>query len=66
MEEREWECGLETEGYDVRCVHCGDDFVSGEAPKYCCNGRDCGCYGQPINDYECENCKDGDDNSSDN
>jgi hypothetical protein len=65
MEQGEWDCGLETEGYDARCVHCGNEYQDSEPPKYCCNGRECGCHGQPINNYDC-GCQNEDNDEGDN
>ena len=56
MEQGEFSSGLETEGYDALCIHCHNVFQSDEPAKYCCSGRECGCHGQPINDYECDEC----------
>ena len=40
------------------CLICGRP-VFGYEPKYCCDGRECGCHGQPIEpcccSKECEN-----------
>lgn len=33
---------------ETHCENCGISYMS-EPPQYCCNGRDCGCYGMPIN-----------------
>ncbi len=38
------------------CMNCGNDFF-GHEPQYCCNGRDCGCMGQPTEPVVCsEKC----------
>lgn len=34
------------------CMYCGE-LVPGVFPKYCCNGSDCGCMGQPIEPIAC-------------
>jgi len=40
------------------CVACGDDVevVDDYEPKYCCNDRDCGCGGYPVNPVFCDKC----------
>ena len=36
------------------CLIC-DKPVPDYKPEMCCNGRDCGCMGQPINPCLCSN-----------
>lgn len=38
----------------VNCMICGSEFES-EEPKYCCNGRDCGCMGMQLDPDICSN-----------
>lgn len=26
-------------------------------PEYCCDGRECGCYGLPVNPMFCDACE---------
>lgn len=40
----------DAEIYD--CLVCGKP-VPGYKPKYCCSGRECGCYGEPIEPCVC-------------
>jgi len=41
---------------DLNCMVCQKDF-KGEEPEYCCNGRECGCMGMPIEPIVCsEEC----------
>lgn len=40
----------------MKCVGCGEVEV-GE-PEYCCNGRECGCMGKPIDPPLCDACFD--------
>ena len=56
MEAREFKVGLETEGRDVDCAYCGLPFVSSQKPSYCCDGKDCGCYGKDQTIHICDNC----------
>lgn len=38
------------------CMVCGKDFM-GPEPQMCCNGRECGCMGLPIEPVVCsEEC----------
>ena len=38
------------------CMNCTQEFF-GEDPQYCCNGRECGCMGQPVEPVVCsEKC----------
>lgn len=37
------------------CRNCGDKYF-GQEPEYCCNGRDCGCLGMPIEPDYCDSC----------
>lgn len=37
-----------------RCMVCNAPIDY--EPEYCCNGRDCGCYGRPINEPLCDEC----------
>ena len=40
----------------LKCTICGKEVEV--EPKYCCNGKDCGCRGLPINEeVECEKCQ---------
>ena len=32
----------------VRCEVCGEEYL-GVEPEGCCDGRECGCMGKPIN-----------------
>lgn len=34
------------------CLICGKP-VPDYVPEYCCDGRDCGCYGRPIHPCVC-------------
>lgn len=36
----------------LRCQVCGEEWM-GEPPKMCCDGRDCGCMGLPIDPILC-------------
>lgn len=36
------------------CEICGKP-VPGYEPEYCCSGRECGCYGLPIEPCICSN-----------
>ncbi|WP_179087393.1 hypothetical protein [Paenibacillus odorifer] len=38
------------------CMDCGA-LIEYE-PEYCCNGRECGCMGLPIEPPLCEKCWD--------
>ena len=33
---------------------CRECFGTGARPVMCCNGHECGCYGQPIDYKQCE------------
>jgi len=33
-------------------MNCGTEYM-GEPPKMCCNGRECGCMGMPIDPVVC-------------
>ena len=55
MEKDEWESGLEVIGCDVIC-ECGVEFQTDIKPSYCCDGKDCGCYGKDQNIYTCNKC----------
>lgn len=37
---------------DLTCIVCGQPF-RGEEPKMCCDGRECGCMGLPIDPVVC-------------
>ena len=41
----------------MECQICGGQSII--EPKYCCNGNDCGCLGQPVNEesFLCAECK---------
>lgn len=36
----------------LNCMGCGNDFY-GPEPKMCCDGRECGCMGQPVEPVVC-------------
>lgn len=36
------------------CYVCGKD-VEGYKPQMCCDGRECGCYGMPLEPPICSN-----------
>lgn len=36
---------------DYTCLVCGGPL--GYEPEFCCNGSECGCYGQPIDPPIC-------------
>jgi len=40
----------------TECIVCGKLFLY--TPEYCCNGRDCPCRGQAINEAVCSDCCD--------
>lgn len=41
-----------------QCMICSADLVDYE-PQMCCGGKDCGCYGMPVNAPICsEKCWD--------
>ena len=46
----------------MKCFHCNIVMSEQEESnyykdaKYCCNGRDCGCMGQPIDPPYCDSC----------
>lgn len=44
----------------IPCSSCGDpiSLPEGQEPQYCCDGRECGCLGMPINIIFCKNCWD--------
>jgi hypothetical protein len=33
---------------------CGECGGSGGIPELCCNGRECGCMGQPVDFKQCK------------
>jgi hypothetical protein len=40
----------------ILCIVCEKEMPD-YVPRYCCDGRDCGCYGQPIDPPICsDNC----------
>jgi hypothetical protein len=41
----------------MKCINC-DNIIEDCEAEYCCNGRDCGCMGKPINypDFLCDDC----------
>jgi len=42
----------------LSCMNCSTHLM-GEEPKMCCNGRECGCMGMPIDPIVCsEKCYD--------
>ena len=40
----------------VTCLKCGTEIDY--EPEYCCNGRECGCMGKPLEPPLCEECWD--------
>jgi len=45
---------------EEECSACGCDMTDpdNDPPIYCCNGRECGCGGGPVNDDDkCINCR---------
>ena len=38
---------------DFTCSHCGDEHYLLQG---CCDGRECGCMGQPVAVSVCTNC----------
>ena len=38
------------------CLNCGTEIDY--EPEYCCNGRECGCMGKPLEPPVCEECWD--------
>ena len=42
-----------------KCLVCKSKLPEGYVFSYCCNGRDCGCAGLPIDPWTC--CKTCDD-----
>ena len=38
----------------MNCLICGIEVPDYE-PKYCCDGRECGCMGQPVDPCICSN-----------
>lgn len=41
---------------ELTCMVCGETWM-GEEPKMCCNGRECGCMGLPVDPVVCsEEC----------
>lgn len=41
----------------VECINCGAP-VDNYEPEYCCDGRECGCFGRPIEPPVCDKCWD--------
>ena len=39
-----------------KCIICGKKILNYK-PEYCCNDRECGCQGLPIEPPLCENKK---------
>lgn len=39
----------------AECMKCGTPVPDYEA-RYCCSGRECGCYGLPLEPPLCEEC----------
>ena len=39
-----------------KCILCGKD-VKNYKPEYCCNGKECGCMGLPIEPPLCDDKK---------
>lgn len=41
---------------ELTCMVCGQTWM-GEKPKMCCDGRECGCMGLPVDPVVCsEEC----------
>lgn len=40
-----------------KCINCSAPVENYE-PEYCCDGRECGCFGRPIEPPLCEKCWD--------
>lgn len=38
------------------CICCRKKYLQTWDDQYCCNGRDCGCYGKPIDPWLCKKC----------
>lgn len=38
------------------CYHCKKNEIEG--PKYCCDGRECACFGRPLYPPLCKICLD--------
>lgn len=41
------------------CDSCGNEIkvLDSYEPEFCCDGRECGCYGRPINQMFCDDCE---------
>ena len=41
------------------CDSCGTEIkvLDDYEPEFCCEGRECGCYGGPINPIFCDDCE---------
>ena len=47
-----------SEHYKDYCMVCGKE-VDDYKPRYCCNGRECGCQGLPVEPCVCsKECED--------
>ncbi len=54
MEYPDYMRGLMAAPWDVEeCIECGG---SGAMAVLCCDGRECGCHGQPVEFIECHLC----------
>lgn len=44
---------------DWKCDSCNKDIyvLDDYEQEYCCSGRECGCYGLPINPVFCDDCE---------
>ena len=40
----------------VECMCCKEPMEIDYEPRMCCDGRDCGCYGLPIDPILCDEC----------
>jgi hypothetical protein len=43
---------MENKLVELQCMSCNKTYL-GEEPKYCCNGKECGCMGMPIEPEVC-------------
>ena len=41
------------------CAACGKEIEVYDEyePEYCCDGRECGCMGKPMNPMFCDECE---------
>lgn len=42
---------------EEKCLKCGTPLEN-YTPVFCCNGRECGCMGNPIEPPLCDKCWD--------